>query len=284
MSSPRGLVHRTLRFSSVDGPGNRFVVFLQGCNFDCINCHNPATIGRCNACGLCVAPCPEDALALADHAVVVDRSACTECDRCIEVCPYGATPLAREVEVDELLAELRETARFLSGVTVSGGEATLQADFVHALFAAIKADPELGHLSTLVDSNGSATPETWELLDPVMDGAMIDLKALDPDVHVRLTGRENVAVLRTIRLLAARGKLHEVRLLVVPGYTDDPGELQRTLAWLQEVDPDLRIRLIGFRRHGVRPEMSWLVDADPSRVAELGRLAVEAGFTRVVVV
>ena len=285
MSSRRGLVDRTLRFSTVDGPGNRFVVFMQGCNFNCINCHNPYTISECNSCGLCVDPCPENALSLdEDHRVVVDRVACTGCEICIDVCPYDSTPLAEDLDVDELVARIRETAPFLSGVTVSGGEATLQAHFVAELFGRLRADDELSHLTTLVDSNGSAPREVWDLLMPVMDGAMIDLKALDPDTHVRLTGRTNTAVLDSIRYLAAAGKLHEVRLLIVPGYNDDPATMERTLAWLRDVDPDMAVKVIGFRAHGIRPEMSWLTDADPDRMADLADLATSAGFRDVIVV
>ena len=62
MNATLGLVTDTIAFSNVDGPGNRFVVFLQGCNFDCIACHNPYTINLCNHCGDCVAACPSDAL------------------------------------------------------------------------------------------------------------------------------------------------------------------------------------------------------------------------------
>jgi len=283
VSSRRGLVNRTLRFSTVDGPGNRFVVFLQGCNFTCINCHNPYTIAECNSCGLCIDPCPPDALALVGDSIVVDRAACTLCDVCIDVCPYDSTPLARELTVSEIVTQIRETARFLSGVTVSGGEATLQGEFVAELLGAIKADPELSRLTTLVDSNGSAPRSVWDLLLPVMDGAMIDLKALDPDIHVRLTGRGNDAVLGSIRYLAAAGKLHEVRLLIVPGYNDDPTTMKRTLAWLRNIDPDMTVKVIGFRAHGTRPEMSWLTDADPDRIIELGELAVSAGFRDVAV-
>lgn len=212
MSATRGQIADTVTFSCVDGPGNRFVVFLQGCNFDCVACHNPQTI----------APCHD---------------------------PEGA--LSRTV--DDVLADIRRAAPFLSGITVSGGEATQQPEFVRDLFAAVKADPDLAGLTCFVDSNGAAPREVWHDLLPVMDGAMIDLKCLDPDIHRLMTGSDNALVLETIHYLDAVDRLYEVRLLLVPGLNDDPALLRRTAAWLADIDPMLRVKLIGFRRHGVRP-------------------------------
>lgn len=195
-------------FSCVDGPGNRFVVFLQGCNFDCIACHNPHTIP------------------LSNH---------------------------RLVDVDDVIGRLRRAAPFLSGITVSGGEATLQADFVRELFAAVKTEAGLARLTCFVDSNGATELATWDELVPVMDAAMIDLKCLDPEIHARLTGNDNAQVLASIRHLHALGKLHEVRLLLLAGWNDDIDLVRRTGEWLADVDPQMRLKVIGFRCHGTRP-------------------------------
>jgi pyruvate formate lyase activating enzyme len=193
----------------VDGPGNRYVLFLQGCNFNCSACHNP-------------------------HPIPL------------------VTPRARPVNVADVLADLRPVHHFLSGITVSGGEATIQHRFVHDFFLAVKSDPELAHLTTFLDTNGSAPPSTWDRLLPVTDGAMVDLKALDPDLHIALTDSANDEVLRSIRRLAEAGKLYEVRLLLVPGVNDSDDQLHRTADWLLSVDPAMRIKVIGFRGHGVR--------------------------------
>ena len=69
MNSPRATVSKILTYSIVDGPGNRLVIFLQGCNFDCTACHNPHTIGECNNCGDCVPACHADALSLVDGRI-----------------------------------------------------------------------------------------------------------------------------------------------------------------------------------------------------------------------
>ncbi len=207
------LVADTISFSSVDGPGNRFVVFLQGCNFDCVACHNPQTIPG--------------------HGPV-----------------EGHHPEHRTV--DDLLVEIRRAAPFISGVTASGGEATQQPAFLRELFAAIKADDGLGGLTCMVDSNGACDLAVWDDIAPVMDGAMIDLKCLDPAIHREMTGEPNDRVLASIEHLHRLDRLYEVRLLLVAGINDDPDLLRRTGQWLAAVDHELRVTVIGFREHGAR--------------------------------
>lgn len=219
-----GWVADTITFSNVDGPGNRFVVFLQGCNFDCIACHNPQTIP----------------LAHGDHF---------------------------RREVDDLLPAIRRAAPFLGGITVSGGEATMQPDFLLELFDAVRTDPGLSRLTCFVDSNGTADEATWRRLAPSMDGAMIDLKCFDDDIHRSMTGHSNVPVLRSIELLHELGLLYEVRLLLLSGVNDDPVLLRRTGEWLAAIDPELRIKVIGFRRHGARPHVPELAEPSPDDLA-----------------
>ena len=285
MNTRRGRLNKVLRFSTVDGPGNRFVVFVQGCNFNCVNCHNPYTISDCNHCGLCVEPCPELALTLEPGPlVVVDRDRCTSCDVCIEVCPFDSTPLAYEASVDELIDQIRETAKFISGITVSGGEATEQIDFLVDLFTAVKSDPALTKLTTFVDTNGSAPRRVWDRLAPVMDGAMVDLKAIDEKTHIQLTAASNVEVLASIEYLASIDRLYEVRLLIMPGYNDDPDTVERTTQWLRTVDPNMRIVVIGFRSHGLRPGFEYLTEASPEATEAIGEQVRSAGFSDVLVV
>lgn len=225
--SVTGFVADTISFSNVDGPGNRFVVFLQGCNFDCVACHNPQTIP-------------------------------------------GHRPLEghhpRHLGVDELLASIRRAAPFVRGITVSGGEATQQPAFLRALFSAVKSAPDLADLTCFVDSNGATELSVWDDLVPFMDGAMIDLKCLDPDIHRQMTGEPNDAVLASIEHLQRLGLLYEVRLLLLAGVNDDPLLLRRTAEWLAGVDPTMRVKLIGFRSHGARPHDPALVEPSPDEL------------------
>ena len=216
------------------------------------------------------------------HQVVVDDELCTKCDICIEVCPIDSTPLSRMIQLDGLLKKIEEVVPFISGITVSGGEPTLQADFVASLFGSLKCSEKLGHLTTFVDSNGSATRGVWDRLLPVMDGAMIDLKALDATTHLEMTGVDNVAVLDSIRYLAEWQRLYEVRLLMVPGRNDSTEAVARTAEWLYNVDPGMRVKLIGFRQNGVRPQFADIPEADPARMRLLADVVRSAGITDLV--
>lgn len=229
----------TARSSVVDGPGNRFVLFLQGCNFDCTACHNPSTIGRGAA----------------------------------------ADPTATRRSVDDLVSEIRGLASFLSGITVTGGEPTLQLDGLVALFAAIKDDDELQHLSTLVDTNGTLSMRGWDRLLPVLDGAMIDLKAADPSLHYELTGATNTQVKASIRYLAERGKLAEVRLLVIEGVTDTDDEVERWASFVASVATDVPVRLMAFRHAGTRPEAQEWPETSPDALDRVGDRLMLFGLT-----
>ena len=186
--------------------------------------------------------------------------------------------------VAEVVERIRPAAPFLSGVTVSGGEATQQAGFVRSLFTAIKADPELARLTCFVDTNGDADAGIWESLDPVMDAAMVDLKCLDDVIHRRMTGSGNGRILASIRLLAAGGKLHEVRLLLLPGVNDADELLAATGRWLAEVDPRLRVKVIGFRHHGVRPSPVPLREPSTQQRAHYAEILRSCGDFDLVVV
>jgi pyruvate formate lyase activating enzyme len=241
MSSTPVRLADVVPFSWVDGPGNRFVVFAQGCPFDCLACHNPETIPP-------------------------------------------LSPQTRHTNVAALIKEIRLAEPYLAGVTVSGGEATAQWRFVRDLFQAVRKEPRLRRLTRYVDTNGHALPRVWDELLPVTEGFMVDLKALDPDVHRRLTGRGNELVLDSIRYLHARGRLAEVRLLLVPGFNTDDEQLERTATWLADLDPAVRVVVIGFRRHGVRPQFAHIPEADPTLLDHARELLVHAGLENVVTV
>lgn len=245
-------VSRILAFSCVDGPGNRLVLFLQGCNVDCRSCHNPHTINQCNHCGDCVPHCSSNALTINDnHKVVWQPELCTQCDNCIEACVHKSNPKINHYSVEDVLAIIRKQHFFLSGITVSGGEATIQLPFIIELFKAIKADAELAHLSCFIDSNGYLSTKAWDRVAPYLDGTMIDLKAWHTDTHRWLVGRDNHRIIASIGHLAALGKLYEVRLLHIPDHSDLLTEVNAISRLLNELPNSVQIRLNAFQNHSV---------------------------------
>ncbi|WP_421858723.1 YjjW family glycine radical enzyme activase [Oricola sp.] len=277
MNTPRATISKILTFSCVDGPGNRLVLFMQGCNFACLACHNPHTMGVCDHCGKCVPVCHKHALSVVDGRVVFDPSQCDQCDECLRACPINANPMVREYDVAEVLAIARDNLPFIDGITVSGGEATMQLKFVTALFEAVKANPELSRLSCMIDSNGYLGPKSWEKVLPVTDGVMLDVKAMNPATHCFLTTADNARVLASARLLQEAGKLTEVRFLVIPGYTDKPDEIAAFKAFLDELGGDVRVRVNAFQHHGViGPALDWpkatreIVDAVAGEIRAAG--------------
>ena len=252
-------ISRILKSSCVDGPGNRFVLFLQGCNFKCINCHNPHTIQHCRDCAECIPHCPTQALQLNTHKKVVwNEAQCTGCDKCIDVCPYQSNPKILLLSVFEVLEKIKQCHLFLNGITLSGGESTLQLPFIVALFKAIKTDPALSHLTCFIDSNGSLSHTGWQRVMPYLDGAMIDLKAWQSETHLWLVGQDKHRVISSINFLAKEGKLHEVRLLPISEKSDLGSNVHQVGEYLKNLPTKVKIRLNAFGHHGVVGEaLTW---------------------------
>ena len=216
----RAPVNRIIPFSSVDGPGNRTAVFLQGCNFDCRYCHNPETIHACVRCGACVAVCPAGALKMEGGEVRYDWERCKMCDECIHACPHSSCPRIRPMTAEDCMREIEKQIPFIRGVTVSGGECTLHRDFLHAI-----------------------------------DGVMLDVKAWDEAEHLRLTGTDNSRVKRNLDFLARAGKLEEVRTVVAPDWMNPEETVDAVCRQLVSLGAqDVRYKIIRYRPMGVRSE------------------------------
>ncbi len=281
MNLPRATVSKVLKFSCVDGPGNRLVLFLQGCNFACPTCHNPHTMKLCDDCGDCVPECPTGAQTVVQGKVLHDPSICDQCDKCLDVCPINANPKVTQYSVDDVLALLYKNKPFLNGITVSGGEATTQLKFIAALFTAIKSDEKLKDLTCFIDSNGYLPEAAWETVLPVTDGVMLDIKAFDDTLHNTLTTRSNERVLTSAKLLFKAGKLHELRYLLIPERTDSSKEIKALSEFVQTLDAGIPLRLNAFQHHGVKGEaLNWPAMKKP----DVERIAVklrEAGLKNV---
>lgn len=253
-----GLVFDVQRFSVDDGPGIRTTVFLKGCPLRCAWCQNPESLrpepeldfdlGRCRSWGGCVAACPRGALG--PDGARLSRERCDACGMCVPACPQGALRVVgRRVGVAELLEEVLRDAPFYAasggGVTLSGGEPTLQMGFLGEFAGACRARG----LGVGFQTCGAFRREALAPHLALFEFIHFDLKLMDAARHRALTGGDNRAILDNARWLASCGAPLLFRMPIVPGYTDGEDNLSQIAGFLRELGVS-RIHLLRYHALG----------------------------------
>ncbi len=219
------------RFSIHDGPGIRTTVFFKGCPMRCLWCSNPESFraepevlwrkDACEGCLACVAACPAGAVTVAATGPVFDRARCTGCGACVAACPGGALTISGKLySLKEVMAECLRDRDFFEesggGVTLSGGEATVQADFAAALLRRLR---DAG-IHTAIETNGVTGHEAFRKVAAQADLLLFDVKHHDPEKHREGTSRDIRAVLENLRWAVESGRELLVRIPVIRGYSD----------------------------------------------------------------
>jgi len=249
-----------------DGPGQRAVIYLKGCNFACPWCAAPETMAfypeplirpkKCAAPERLAERCPLGAIGLrrdddGNFHPVVDSSLCRDCCNrsCASVSWDGAIQLAgREVIADELVKHLARYRAFFGsegGITLTGGEPTCQPDFALALLQGFKAEG----IGTAVESNGSSS--RFAEFIPLIDHFIIDLKHPDHEQHRRLTGCSNARTIANIQAAADTGRPVWVRMPLLPGINDDTATLHRLADLLQDMPGNVAVELLPYHQRGI---------------------------------
>ncbi len=278
----KGIVTKIIPFSSVDGPGNRTAIFLQGCNLDCKYCHNPETRKHCINCGICVGQCPAGALEMQGKEVVFNSEKCVSCDTCIKVCPHDSTPKTKEMTAEEVFAIVKKQMPFIRGITVSGGECMLQPEFIESLFRLAKTE----HLGTLIDSNGMIPFWNYPSLLEVTDGVMLDVKAFDRDEHIFVTGESNQTILENAKFLGENKKLYEVRAVIAPDLyrcEESVKAMGQFLLPFYHIYP-FRIKIIAYRPMGVRKEYASMRVPTTEELQALKQILLDMGFEEIIII
>jgi len=205
--SVTGKVHSIESFGTLDGPGIRYVLFMQGCPLRCLYCHNPDS-----------------------------------------QCPDAGTVMSAGDVLDDILTYRPYIRR--GGVTLSGGEPLLQPAFASALLDGCREN----RLHSALDTSG-AIPLGQSA--PALDRAdliLLDIKALDDDLCLPLTGASNRNTLATLEYCESTGKDVWIRHVLVPGYTLDDARLNRLADHLLRFACIRKIELLPFHKMG---EYKW---------------------------
>jgi pyruvate formate lyase activating enzyme len=245
-----GQILHLQRLSTEDGPGIRTTVFFKGCPLRCAWCHNPEAIlprrqtqwfaGRCLACRSCLSACPNGCLEMTEAGLRIDGERCQACGRCVQACPAGALEALGSVwSAESLVRELEKDRAYFTasggGVTLSGGEPSLQAEFAEEVLQGLKR----AGIHTALDTCGQCSTETLARLVAHSDLLLFDLKVLDEGEHRRLTGQSNRQILRNLDWLGEHAHKHGrpeiwIRTPLIPGATTDSGNLGAIAGLLRE--------------------------------------------------
>jgi pyruvate formate lyase activating enzyme len=288
-----GTVFDIQRYSLHDGPGLRTSVFLKGCPLRCRWCSNPESqavapelvmfSANCLACGTCVQVCSSGARTLAGGRLVWERTLCSRCAECVSACPVEATCWSGQLwTAGDVIREAMRDAPFYEdggGLTLTGGEPTLQPVFIEAILRLAKAE----YINTAIETTGNAPWEVLETLLPYLDLWLYDVKHMDSKTHRDYTGLGNELILSNLRKLAALGAPIVVRVPLIPGFNLAEENLRSTAEFVVQLGDTVRsLDLLPYHTLGRAkykalgrsypwPDRDPPTDADVQMAAELIR-------------
>lgn len=202
----KGIIHSTETFGTVDGPGIRYIVFMQGCPLKCKYCHNRDTWN---------------------------------------------IKLGKECTIEELINDMKRYQNYYKfsggGLTISGGEPTLQAEFVTELLKTAKSEG----FHTCLDTSGFVDIEKIIPMLEYTDLVLLDIKHIDEKKCIELTGQSNKKALLLAQYLADKNIPTWIRQVLVPGITDDEDDLNKLGMFLSQLKNVELVEVLPYHTMGI---------------------------------
>jgi pyruvate formate lyase activating enzyme len=297
--SKTGIVFNIQRYSLHDGPGIRTVVFLKGCPLRCQWCSNPESQQRlpelafkpskCIGCQRCQPACSLGAIThTASGLATIDRSRCQSCFQCTRQCPAKALDrFGQNMRVQEVIKAAQADSAFYirsgGGLTLSGGEPLMQADFV----VEILQEARKQRLDATIETCGYAAWNDVQKVAAELKSTIIyDVKSIDPVKHRHFTGVTNEIILDNLQKL--RQTFPHLNILVrtpvIPGFNDSQAEITAIIDYLKDW-PNLSYELLPYHRLG-QQKYDYLgrdyhlgeVSLEPSLLQQLQGYVKKAGL------
>lgn len=238
-----GTVFDIKEFSIYDGEGMRCTVFLKGCPLSCKWCHNPEGLSvnpqvmvktaNCSHCGKCHIP----------YCDFLTKGKCNGCGKCVNLCPNNLRSISGvKYSSDELIDKLNGYSLFFGedgGITFSGGEPTLQHEFLYDVLCGVKG-------KSAIETSGYCEEKVFEKILSKLSFVYFDFKMFDSKKHIYYTGVDNVKIINNLNCLSCSDKPFIVRIPMIKGVNDDKENLIQTVNLLKNSKNLKRVEILPY--------------------------------------
>ena len=255
------------RYAIHDGSGIRTLIFFKGCTLRCMWCDNPESQSInydimwdkkiCMGCGDCAAVSDGDEIEFTENRPKIHRDIIKDYIKYKNICPTGAlTVLGKNLKVDEILEEIKKDLPFYKksggGVTISGGEPFMRAEFLAELLSKVKSF----NIHTAIETSLYVKWENIERVIPFIDTFLADLKHTDEKKFEKYTGGKLSTILKNFTLLSSKITLQKgseivVRVPVIPDFNATDGEMKAIFDFAANLQTVKNINLIPYHTLGV---------------------------------
>lgn len=285
-----GTIFDVRRFATHDGDGIRTTVFFKGCPLLCAWCHNPEGIStkrrplyfekKCIHCGSCAAASKVGGVVF-DGKVILDHTKAEDWDEIIKICPTGAIAWdSRQVDVHRLFEEVIRDAPFFKyggGVTLSGGEPLLQAEFAAELLKLLR---DRG-IHTAIETALLVPLENLKTVLPHLSHVFADCKIFDEQAHLKAAKVSNALIKKNLEYLLTSDRKADVtiRTPMIPQFTAYDENVAAIAKFLSGIYSDVHYEILNYnplasaKYHLVGREFCFKENPKRFSVAQMNRFA-----------